>query len=69
MGEGTFDKAKGRAEEAAGDLTDDERLQTEGKLDQAAGSFKDKAAELADKVKETATNLIDRVRGGGDSGR
>jgi uncharacterized protein YjbJ (UPF0337 family) len=62
MSEGTFDKAKGRAKEAAGDLTGDEDLQAEGQVDQASGSIKDKAAEIADKVKETASDLVDKVR-------
>ena len=62
MGEGTFDKAKGRAKEAAGDLTDDKDLQAEGKVDQDRGSFKDKAAEFADKVKDTANSLVDKVK-------
>jgi uncharacterized protein YjbJ (UPF0337 family) len=62
MSEGTFDKAKGRAKEAVGDLTGDEDLQAEGEVDQATGSIKDKAAEIADKVKETASGLVDKVR-------
>jgi uncharacterized protein YjbJ (UPF0337 family) len=62
MGEGTFDKAEGQAEEVVGDLTGDEDLQAQGEIDQASGSLKDKAAELADKVKDTATSLVDKVR-------
>ena len=30
---GTFDKGKGRLKEAAGDLTDDQSLKNEGKVD------------------------------------
>jgi len=62
MSEGTFDKAKGRAKEAVGDLTDDEDLQAEGKVDQASGSIKDKAAEIADKVKDAASSVVEKVR-------
>ena len=47
-----FDDIKGRAKEAAGDLTDDEDLQREGKVDQATGSIKDKVGDVADKVKD-----------------
>ncbi len=47
-----LDDAKGRVKEAAGDLTDDESLQREGKVDQAAGSVKDKVGDAADKVKD-----------------
>ncbi|HUR17347.1 MAG TPA: CsbD family protein [Acidimicrobiales bacterium] len=47
-----FDDIKGRAKEAAGDLTDDEDLQREGKIDQATGTVKDKVGDAADKVKD-----------------
>ena len=42
MGEGTFDNAKGKVKEAAGDLTDNKDMKREGKTDQAAGNVKDK---------------------------
>ena len=58
MGDGTFDDAKGRIKEAAGDLTGDEGLQREGKVDQATGTVKDAVDDAADKVKD--------VVGGGD---
>ena len=47
-----FDDIKGRAKEAAGDLTDDKDLEREGKIDQATGSVKDKVGDAADKVKD-----------------
>lgn len=53
MGSGTIDKAKGRAKEAAGALTGDRKLKTEGKLDQAAGKVKDVVEKVADKAKRT----------------
>jgi len=53
MSSGTTDKAKGRVKEAAGALTDDEKLRREGKLDQAAGKVKDAAEKVVDKVRET----------------
>jgi uncharacterized protein YjbJ (UPF0337 family) len=40
--EGKIDDLKGRAKEAAGDLTDDQGLKHEGKTDQASGKVKDK---------------------------
>jgi uncharacterized protein YjbJ (UPF0337 family) len=49
---GTFDDAKGRAKEAAGDLTDDDSLKHEGKVDRAVGKVKKKVDEVADKVKD-----------------
>jgi uncharacterized protein YjbJ (UPF0337 family) len=50
------DEAKGRVEEAAGDLTGDKDLQRKGKTDQVAGKSKDAIDEAADKAK----NLIDK---------
>ncbi len=50
-----YDDAKGRVKEAAGDLTDDESLKREGKIDQAAGTVKDKVGDAADKVKDTVS--------------
>lgn len=50
-----FDEAKGRAKEAAGDLTDNDDLKNEGKVDQAAASVKEKVGEVADKVKDVFT--------------
>jgi uncharacterized protein YjbJ (UPF0337 family) len=52
MGE-HIDEAKGRTKEAVGDLTDDEKLKREGKIDRAVSSVKDKVDDVADKVKET----------------
>lgn len=47
-----MDDAKGKAKEAAGDLTDNDDLKNEGKVDQATGTVKDKAGDAADKVKD-----------------
>ena len=52
MSDGKFDEMKGRAKEAAGDLTDDEDLEREGKVDKVSGSIKDKVGRAADKVKD-----------------
>jgi uncharacterized protein YjbJ (UPF0337 family) len=51
-----LDDAKGRVKEAAGDLTDDEDLQREGKVDQATGTVKEKVGEASDKVKDAVTS-------------
>jgi uncharacterized protein YjbJ (UPF0337 family) len=51
MSGGTIDKAKGRAKEAAGALTGDRKLKSEGKVDQAAGKVKDAVGKVADKAK------------------
>ena len=52
MGDGTTDDLKGRAKEAAGDLTDDDGLKREGKVDRATGTVKDKVGDAADKAKD-----------------
>jgi uncharacterized protein YjbJ (UPF0337 family) len=49
---GETDELKGRAKEAAGDLTDDKSLKNEGKADRAAGKAKDAVDAGADKVKD-----------------
>lgn len=55
---GEFDQAKGRAKQAAGDLTDDDELRNEGKADEAAGKIK----EGIDDAKEKAQDAVDRIR-------
>ncbi len=52
------DDAKGRAKEAVGDLTHDERLQREGKMDQAGAAVKDKA----EKAKDTVNDAVDSIK-------
>ncbi len=52
------DDIKGRVKEAAGDLTNDDDLKREGKVDQAAG----KAKEFADDVKDKAEDVVDKVK-------
>lgn len=52
MTDGQGDDLKGRVKEAAGDLTGDDGLQREGKVDQATGTVKDKVGDAADKVKD-----------------
>lgn len=47
-----FDEVKGRIKEAAGDLTDDDGLKREGKVDQATSKVKQAVGDVADKVKD-----------------
>ena len=54
----TADDIKGRIKEAAGDLTGNEDLQREGKLDQAGASAK----EFAENAKDKASGLVDSVK-------
>jgi uncharacterized protein YjbJ (UPF0337 family) len=51
MGE-NIDEAKGRTKQAAGDLTDDEGLKNEGRVDRAVSDVKEKIDDVADKVKD-----------------
>lgn len=45
------DDLKGRAKEAAGNLTGDEDLEREGKVDKAVGGVKDAVDSVSDKAK------------------
>ncbi|MCC5952530.1 MAG: CsbD family protein [Acidimicrobiia bacterium] len=54
----TADKAKGHAKEAAGDLTGNDDLEREGKLDKAKANVKDKVDSAKDKV----DSVIDSAR-------
>jgi uncharacterized protein YjbJ (UPF0337 family) len=47
-----MDDAKGRVKEAAGDLTGDQELKDEGKVDRASGKVKDTVGGVADKAKD-----------------
>ena len=51
MGDGTADDLKGKAKEAGGDLTGDDGLKREGKVDQATGTVKDNVRDASDKLK------------------
>lgn len=50
-GEGTVDKLKGRAKEAAGAITGDEAQKSEGRSDQTKGTFKEKKGKVKDLLK------------------
>jgi len=56
--EGKTDELKGRAKEAAGDLTDNADLKREGKADKTAGKVKQKVEDAKDWVEDK----IDDVR-------
>jgi uncharacterized protein YjbJ (UPF0337 family) len=53
-----IDDAKGRVKEAAGDLTDNDRLKREGKVDQAGAKVKD----FVEDVKEKVEGAVDEVK-------
>lgn len=55
--EGKMDEMKGRAKEAAGDLTDNKDLKREGKTDKAAGKAKQKVEDAKDWVEDKIDDL------------
>ncbi len=55
--EGKFDELKGRAKEAAGDLTDNDDLKRDGKTDQTAGKAKQKVEDAKDWIEEKIDKL------------
>ena len=52
MAGGKTDELKGRVKEAAGALTDDEKLKREGKRDQMVGKVKQATDKVIDKVRD-----------------
>ena len=63
-----IDEAKGRIKEAAGDLTDDDGLKREGKVDRAEGTVKDKVDDIGDKVKDAVNPDDDEESDGAGEG-
>jgi uncharacterized protein YjbJ (UPF0337 family) len=55
-----MDEAKGRAKEALGDLTDDEKLKREGKLDQAGATVKKKTGDAVDSAKDKMNEALNK---------
>lgn len=54
---GEGDEMKGKAKQAAGDLTDDEELHREGETDETAGKLKGKVDELGDKARDAIDSV------------
>ena len=52
MADSKVDEAKGRVKSAGGELTGDEELKREGKVDQASAKVKDKVDKAADAIKD-----------------
>ncbi len=55
--EGKKDELKGRAKEAAGDLTGDRDLKREGQSDRAAGTVKQKVEDAKDWVEDKIDDI------------
>ncbi len=56
--DGKIDQAKGRAKQAVGDLTGDEKMKAEGEMDEAGG----KVEEAVGKVQRKTVAAIEKVR-------
>ncbi len=56
-----FDDAKGRAKEAAGDLTDKDDLKREGKKDRAGAMVKEFAEDAKEKVDDAVDSVKDKT--------
>ena len=50
--DGKLDKAKGRIKQAAGDLTNNQRLKNEGKIDEVRGNIKEGIDQAANRLKK-----------------
>jgi uncharacterized protein YjbJ (UPF0337 family) len=56
-----MDDVKGRAKEAAGDLTDNDELKREGKVDQASGKTKEFVENAKDKVEDAVDSVKEKL--------
>jgi len=59
------EQAKGKVKQAVGDLTEDDELRREGKVDDASGSAKEKVGDLKDKAEGVIDAVKDKVTGKG----
>ena len=57
-----LEQAKGRVKQAAGDLTGDDDLRREGKVDEKAGKAKEVVGDLKDKVEDVIDNVKDKAK-------
>jgi uncharacterized protein YjbJ (UPF0337 family) len=60
--QGKNDQLKGKMKQAAGDMTDDERLHDEGVADEAAGKVEEGFGRGRRKVGEALDDLGDRLK-------
>lgn len=60
--EGKVDEAKGKAKQAAGDVTGDDSLHREGKADEKSGEARQKVGDAADKVGDGISDATDKAK-------
>lgn len=58
---GFTDKIKGKAKEAAGDITNDKELKGEGLIDQAKGKIKEVSEDIKDAAEEVKEKTEDKL--------
>lgn len=59
---GILDKITGRAKKAAGDLSGDDKLRSQGRREERKGEEKEKLADAQDRVEEKAKDVSDLER-------
>ena len=60
--QGKWDQVKGRAKQAAGDLTNNDRLHDEGVGDEAVGDVREGVGKARRKVGETIENIGENLK-------
>ena len=60
--EGRVDKAKGKAKQAVGDLTDNERLHDEGVADEAEGNVQEGFGRAKRKVGDAIEDIGEKIK-------
>ena len=58
-----LDQAKGKVKQAAGDLTGNDDLKREGKVDEASGNAKAKLEDVKDKAEDAVDAVKDKLTG------
>ena len=59
--EGMTEEAKGKAKQAWGDMTDDERMKAEGMLDEAKGKTQQAWGDLKDKAEDVKDDIDRKI--------
>ena len=66
---GKIEKSKGKVKQVVGTITDNEKLESEGKIDRRAGEAKEKVSRakskveaMADKTARKAVTAIDKAK-------
>ena len=60
--DGKIDQAKGRAKQAVGDLTGDDKIKAEGEMDEAGGKVEETVGKVQRKTAEAVEKIKDTVK-------